>query len=256
MKTTKVAGLLVVLIAGCGVVATAPAPSGVAIASSSAGPAAPANATDATIAGCVPECLPRTGAAVRPIPAGAFSTTYFFSRAFTINLDAGWTVEDGSNELAFEHPGPPDWFIFAWLDPFPISHLRRVEGVARTPDALIAWLMANPTLTATRAASASVAGGLPAAVVDLRVSDKAILESPDCPDVCTNYLGFEEPGPASHGIARPGVTRIWFAPVTYGGETHLLTISFETLDEATFTAERAHAQQLVDSISMPVAAAP
>jgi hypothetical protein len=29
---------------------------------------------------------------------------------------------------------------------------------------------------------------------------------PDCPDICTNYLGFET-WPDAHGLARPGVTR-------------------------------------------------
>jgi hypothetical protein len=172
-----------------------------------------------------------------------------------INLDDGWTVEDGSNELVFEHPGPPDWFLFVWIDPYPVSHLHRVDGVARTPDALIAWLRANPALIAAPAPATTVAGGLPASVVDLRVSDKATREVADCPDICTNYLGFEN-GPDAHGLARPGVTRIWFAPVMYGGQSHLVTISFETPDEATFAAELAHAMQLVDSIQMPVAAAP
>jgi hypothetical protein len=85
------------------------------------------------------------------------------------------------------------------------------------------------------------------------VSSKATLEFPDCPDICTNYLGFEN-GPDAHGLARPGVTRIYFAPVAYGGEAHLMTVSFEALDEATFAGELAHAQQIIDTIRMPVEA--
>jgi hypothetical protein len=182
-------------------------------------------------------------------------TKYFFAGAFAIDLDEGWTVEDGSNELVFEHPGPPDWFIFSWIDPYPVSNLHRVEGVERTPDALIAWLRANPTLIATAVPATTVAGGIPAAAIDLRVSAKATLEVPDCPDICTNYLGFEN-GPDAHGLARPGVTRVYFAPVMYGGQAHLLTISFEALDEATFATQLSHAKGLIDTIRMPVLAAP
>jgi hypothetical protein len=101
----------------------------------------------------------------------------------------------------------------------------------------------------------TVAGGIPAAAIDLRVSNKATREFPDCPDICTNYLGFEN-GPDAHGIARPGVTRLYFAQITYGGQVHLLTIAFETNDEATFAPQLSHAKQLIDSIRMPVVAAP
>jgi hypothetical protein len=194
------------------------------------------------------------GTEKRDIPAGSFATTYFFAGALTITLDKGWAVEDATNELGFEHAGPPDWFIFVWVDPYPLKDHRRVEGVERTPAAMTALLLANPTLLAKLAPAATLANGIPAVAVDLSVSSKATKEETDCPDTCTNYMGFEN-GPPAHGIARPGVTRLYFAPISYGGETHLLTVAYEANDPATFASELSHAQQIIDTIRVPVAAA-
>jgi hypothetical protein len=246
--------------AACGGSAATPSTSSAAIQSGSPAPATTAAASTApesptpTVAGCVPECLSRGGTGVRDAAPGAYTTSYFFAGAFAITLDDGWTVEDGTNELVFEHPGPPDWFIFVWIDPYPVAKLHRVQGVDRTPSAITAWLLANPTLIAKVGPPATVGNGIPAVTIDLSVSDKATMEFPDCPDICTNYLGFEN-GPDAHGLARPGVTRIYFAPITYGGQPHLLTVSYEALDKATFESELNHAQRIIDAIRMPVAAA-
>jgi len=168
-----------------------------------------------TVAGCVPECLRQGGTGTHPIPAGSYTTSSFFAGMLTITLDDGWTVGDGTNELVFEHPGPPDWFIFVWVDPYPVKDLHRVQGVERTPSAISAWLLANPTLIGKVAPATTVGNGLPAVVVDLAVSAKATKEVSDCPDICTNYLGFEN-GPSAHGLARPGVARVYFAPSPTG----------------------------------------
>jgi hypothetical protein len=204
-----------------------------------------------TVAGCIPECSSNGGTSARAAPAGSYTTKYFFAGAFTITLDDGWTVEDGTNELVFEHRGSPDWFIFVWVDPYPVKNLHRVQGVERTPDAMTAWLLANPTLIGKPGAATTVGDGIPAVTIDLSVSDKATREVSDCPDICTNYLGFEN-GPDAHGLARPGVTRIYFAPITYGGEPHLLTISYEATDPSTFANQLLHAKQIIDTIRMPV----
>jgi hypothetical protein len=192
---------------------------------------------------------------VGAVGAGPFTTSYFFAGAFTITLDDGWAVGDFTNELQFEHRGPPDWFISVWVDPYPVANLHRVEGVERTPAALTAWLLENPTLVAKLGPSTTVGNGIPAATIDLSVSDKATVEVSDCPDLCTNYLGFEN-GPDAHGVVRPGVTRVYFAPITYGGQSHLLTVAYEALDRATFDSELNHAQRIIDTIRMPVAVAP
>jgi hypothetical protein len=254
--------VIAVIMAACGTTAATPSASSVATiqpattAPATAPPAttAPASLTG-SVAGCVPECLSPGGTSARAVPVGSYATSYFFAGAFTITLDDGWTVEDGADELVFEHPGPPDWFIFVWVDPYPVANLRRVQGVERRPAAMTAWLLANPTLIAKLGPATTVEGDIPAVTIDLSVSSKATREVADCPDICTNYLGFEN-GPDAHGIARPGVTRIYFAPITYGGRSHLLTVSYEANDPITFANELVHAQQIIDTIRMPVVAAP
>ena len=256
MRALAVSMLAVALATtACG--AGAPTPSASATATEPAR-SAPPNATSASpipsVEGCVPECLPQRVSAERPVGAGPFTTRNFFAGALTITLDEGWTVEDGTNELVFHHAGPPDWFIFVWIDPYPVANLRRVDGVERTPAALVAWLRANPTLIAAPAEDTTVANGIRAAAVDLRVSDKATIEVSDCPDLCTNYFGFEN-GPDAHGLARPGVTRIYLAPITYGGQSHLLTVSYEAVDPTSFADQLEHAHEIIGSIRMPVEAA-
>jgi hypothetical protein len=208
-----------------------------------------------SVEGCVPECLPKGGTQPGPLPAGLYTAQYFFGGALTITLDAGWVgLDDTQNELIFEHPAPPDWLVFVWVDPYPVEHLARVAGVDRTPEALVASLQSNPTLIATPGPMVLVADGIPAVTVDLTVSDAATKEDPECPDICTNYLGFEN-GPPAHGLVRGAKTRIYFAPVTYGGQTHLLTLSVEVIDSTQFDALLPTAEELLRTIRMPVAPA-
>ena len=205
--------------------------------------------------GCVPECLPQGANQPGPLPAGPYTTQYFFGGALTITLDAGWDgLDDTQNELIFEHTASPDWLLFVWVDPYPVEHLTRVTGVDRTPEALVAWLQSNPTLIATPGPTVMVANDIPADTVDLEVSDAATKEVSDCPAACTNYLGFEN-GPDAHGLLRGEKTRIYFAPVTYGGQDHLLTLSVEVVDGTDFDAVLPIAEQLLRTIRMPIAPA-
>ena len=99
-----------------------------------------------------------------------------------------------------------------------------------------------------------VANDIPADTVDLEVSDAATKEVSDCPAACTNYLGFEN-GPDAHGLLRGEKTRIYFAPVTYGGQDHLLTLSVKVVDGTDFDAVLPIAEQLLRTICMPIAPA-
>ena len=76
----------------------------------------------------------------------------------------------------------------------------------------------------------------------------ACVGAADAPDLCTNYFGFGN-GPEAHGLARPAVTRIFPAPIRYGGQSHLLTVSYEALDQTTFDAELEHAQRMIKNDS-------
>jgi hypothetical protein len=88
------------------------------------------------------------------------------------------------------------------------STFARVQGVERTPAALMAWWQTDPTLIVKPGPSATIGGGLPAVTIDLEVPDRATREVADCPDVCTNFLGVENP-PDTYGpsaVRRPGST--------------------------------------------------
>lgn len=206
-----------------------------------------------TVDGCVPQCLPPGATQPGPLPAGPYTSQYFFGGALTITLDAGWdALDDTQNELIFEHTASPDWLLFAWVDPYPVEHLTRVNGVDRTPEALVASLQSNPTLIATSGPTVMVANEIPAVTLDLEVSDAATKEDAECPDICTNFLGFEN-GPDAHGLVRGEKTRMYFAPVTYGGQVHLLTLSVEVIDKSLFDSVLPTAEQLLRTIRMPVA---
>jgi hypothetical protein len=169
-----------------------------------------------------------------------------------MSFGGGWTeLDDATNELIFEHRSSPNWLLFVWVDPYPVANLTRVEGIERTPDALIAWMRSNPALIATPAPAATIGDGIPAQTVDLEIPDTAIKDTADCPEICTNYLGFEN-GPDAHGLFLGERTRIYFAPVSYGGQEHLLVVSVEVVDQANFAAVMPMAQQIIDTFGMPV----
>jgi len=223
-------------------------------ASASAHPAsASANPSFSFIAGCVPGCLPPGGtAAPREIPAGPYKTQYFLDGMLAMNFDGGWTeLEDSTNALAFETRTPAPWLLFVFMDPYPVANHTRVQGIERTPEALVAWMQTDPALIATPGPAATVGDGIPALTVDLEIPTTAIKDTPDCPEICTNYIGFEN-GPDEHGLLLGERTRIYFAPVTYGGVEHLLVVSVEVVDLADFDAVLPVAQQIIDTFRMPV----
>lgn len=208
-----------------------------------------------SLKGCVPECLAQNAASIGPVAAGPYTTLYFLDKALTLTYGSGWTVlDDTTNEFISEHPAPNDWLFFVWVDPYPVEHLTRVPRVDRTAAEMIAAWQQNPALIVTPGPDATIGDGIPATTVDLQVSDAAPKEAPDCPDLCTNFIGFEN-GPDAHGIFRGENTRMYFAPVSYGGQTHLMTLSVEVIDAADFDAVLPDAQQLIATLRMPVEAA-
>ncbi len=239
---------------GCWVALTIAACSPAAVETTPAASESAAASISADLPGCAPACLP-VGSKQGSVGPGAFQTQWFAGGRLSITLGQRWKVEDSQNELVFQDVGPPEWLVFAWLDPYAVEDLQPAAGIGRTPSELAAWLLQNPKLVATAGPAAVVAGGLPAMTIDLRVSDAATLEDPQCPDICINYFGFDN-GPPAHGLARPGVTRLYLASVQYGGQRHVLALSFEALDEEGFADLLDDAEAMLRTIQLPVTAAP
>jgi hypothetical protein len=250
MRSTCVFAMAL-LLAACG--SGPPTPTATAhpsAASETTSPALPSG-----VAGCVPECLAPGGISPGHVPPGPYTTRFFFGGALTVTLGTDWNGrDDTTTELIFEHLSSPNWLLGMWVDPHPIEHLAPVAGMFDTSDKWVAWLQANPTLIATPGPMVMVWDTNSATTVDLEVSDQATMEFSDCPDLCTNFLGFDT-GTDTYGLVRGEKTRFYLASVTYGGQVHLLILSVEVVDGTEFDAVLPTAEELLRTIRMPVAPA-
>lgn len=213
---------------------------------------APSVSPTATLRGCAPQCLSPAGTSPGTISAGTYTSINFFPGALTVTLDDGWTaLGDETLGLHFEHPAPPNWHLFFTIDMYPIEHLAVVEGIERTPEALIAWMVTNPAIIATPGPPATIGEGIPAATVDVEIPRTAVKDDPECPTICTNFLGLADASD-TYGNLLGERTRIYFAQVRYGGQVHMVTVYVEMVDRADFDAVLPNAQRIIDTFRLPV----
>ena len=224
----------------------------------SASASAPTTTTTDPLAvpGCIPLCftgLMRPG----PVPAGTFTTRWFFGGKLQITTQGEWTShEDSSGEFALSPVATPANEVYLWLDVWPFAEGKRVQGVAPGAAGLLAALQRDDRLVVSNVTTGSI-GALPATVFDLRVSDTAVDEEKpgDCPTtVCVLPLSFEYwDGP--WGIAKPQVQRFYLADVSYSGTQHLFVAVVYPDKPEDLDAFAPVGAQLLATVQVPVAPA-
>ena len=149
--------------------------------------------------------------------------------------------------------------VLFWSDLVPVGKDReRAAGVPSTAPKLVAWLRSRPNLRVSEPRSGTIGtDALPAQVVDIAVSGKAVNEASDCPArACADFLTWPNSGDNVYGIAEPAVLRLYLSDVGYGGRTHLFAIGIEGRDQADLKALLPDAEKLIAGADAPVSPTP
>ncbi|WP_019073328.1 hypothetical protein [Streptomyces hokutonensis] len=148
--------------------------------------------------------------------------------------------------------------VLFWSDIIPVGKNRkRAAGVPRTTSGLLTWLKGRPNLHVSEPKSGTIGtGALPAKLVDIEISSKAVNEASDCPArACADFLTWPNAGDNIYGLAEPAVLRLYLADVRYGGRSHLFAVGIEGKDQADLKVFLPAAEQLIASASAPVSPA-
>lgn len=244
--------LTVVLLAGCG--------SSSGSRNSGDSSRKPTTTASAGIPGCAPECLSGFSDP-GSLPSGPHRTSHFFDGHLTVTFTQRWeSHEDQPVEFSVAPEGSWDLHrVLFWSDLIPVDRDRkRAAGVASTATGLAAWLAARPNLQVSTPRSGMIGtGALPAKVIDIAVSGKAVNEASDCPvRTCVDFLTWPHAGDNVYGMAEPAVLRLYLADVRYGGKNHLFAIGIEGRDRADLKVFLPDAERVIAGADAPVTPAP
>src|SRR5688572_10739051 len=147
--------LLVLLVAACQSggqptpsTAVAPTDPSSATPAGSPAPTVAASPVVTPIPGCLPECVTGQLTEPGPLPAGDYTTQYFFGGHLTVTLPEGWSsFEDSTGELGLRSPDGEGALLF-WIDIYAAIDpgSEPVPGVERTVEGVLGWLRENPNL--------------------------------------------------------------------------------------------------------------
>ncbi|MDV9174377.1 hypothetical protein R6V09_30255 [Streptomyces sp. W16] len=252
LKLPLVVPLSAVLVAGCG----GSGGSG----DSGAASRTPTTTASAGIPGCAPECLSGLSDP-GSLPAGPHRTSHFFNGQLTVTFAGRWeSHEDQPVEFSVAPEGSWDLHrVLFWSDLIPVGKdQKRAAGVPSTAPKLVAWLSSRPNLTVSKPRSGTIGtDALPAQVVDIAISGKAVNEASDCPArACADFLTWPNAGDNIYGIAEPAVLRLYLSDVEYGGKSHLFAIGIEGRDQADLKVFLPDAEKLIAGADAPVGPAP
>lgn len=224
-------------------------------------PAASASATASLAATPIPGCLPAcvTPGLTRPgdLPAGDYTTEYFFGGQLTVTVPAEWASwEDSTGEFALRPKGREDRALLFWLDVYPIvdGTFKPVAGFDGTAKAMIDWIEANPNITVIEKGTGSL-GGLEATMLDMGRSPKAVNVDKDCPaelKPCVGLLSFPQWEGGFFSEGGPFHLRLLAVDATWDGETHGLYAMIDAGTEAAFTDIGPVATEIVEGARLPV----
>lgn len=240
-----------------------PTPS-TAVAQASPSPAAPAAGSPAVAAsplvtpipGCLPACV--TGQITEPgaLPAGDYTTQYFFGGHLTVTLPEGWSsFEDSSGELGLRSPDGEGALLF-WIDIYAAIDPGSdpVPGVERTVGGVLGWLRDNPNLEVLDEGPATL-GGLTAVALDLGPAARAKNVDPGCPAElrpCVGLFSYPEWGEGYFSEGGPFHLRLIAAEATWGGQTHAVYAMIDAVDDEAFAAMAPDMMEVIEGAQLPL----
>lgn len=227
-----------------------------ASAAPTATPTAAASAGATPIPGCLPAC--GTPHLVRPgdLPAGDYTTQYFFGGQLTVTVPAGWTsFEDSTGELGLRPRGPEDRALLFWIDVYPIvdGTFEPVVGFDGTAKAMVDWIEANPNITVIEKGTGTL-GGLEATTLDFGRSPQAVNVDTECPaDLrpCVGLLSFPQWDGGFYSQGGPFHLRMVAADTTWGGEPHAVYALIDAMSDAVFAELALAATEMIEGARLP-----
>jgi hypothetical protein len=208
----------------------------------------------------IPACLPACGIPnlTRPgnLPAGDYTTKYFFGGQLTVTAPADWTsFEDSTGEFGLQPVGPNDGRVLFWIDVYPIvdgtfEHAKGWDGTAKW---MIDWIEANPNITVIDKGAAKI-GDLEATALEFGRSPKAVNVDKGCPAEirpCVNLLSFPQ-WDGQYGVAGPFHVRIIAADASWGGKTHGVYAVIDTDNDDVFARIAPAAIEMIEGARLPV----
>lgn len=193
------------------------------------------------IPGCLPACVTGQLTEPGPLPAGDYTTEYFFGGQLTVTLPGGWSsFEDSTGEFGLRPPGADSGALLFWIDIYPVidPSSEPVPGVKRTTEGVLQWVRDNPNLKVLEEGPA-ILGGLSATALDLGRAAGAADVDPDCPaelKPCVGLFSYPEWGDGYFSEGGPFHLRLVAAEATWGGRTHAVYAMIDAHDEAAFAA--------------------
>lgn len=212
------------------------------------------SATSGKIRGCVPTCV--TGSAVPgTVGPGLYTTQFFFGGQMHLTFKGKWTSsEDGPGEFNASPKTTPRNGVFFWEDVYPVDQGHIVKGTRVTASGLLHYLQTSPKFVTSTPTSGKI-GKLPAAVVDVSLSDKAKSEGPGCPrKVCVGFLRFPQ-SLEDWGIASGQVQRFYLSDVEYGGRHHLFVAAIYPSYGSDMETFAKVGEQLLQTVRVPATGA-
>jgi hypothetical protein len=253
MRRSIVLACLVVMAAAC---------SSVTSSSSSISPSAAAVPTPAVtpIPGCLPGCerpnLTRPGV----LPAGDYTTKYFFGGHLTVTVPDGWTSEeDSTGEFKILPVRNEDRRLVFSIDIYPIVDpgTTRIDGFDGTASSLMDWVAANPNLEVINRGTALM-GGLKAQSLELRRSPEAKNVDPDCPDElkpCVGLFGFPQ-WDGYYGVGGPFHIRIIALDAVWGDKPHGVYAVIDADTDKAYDGIAATSMKIVEGARLPEGVTP
>jgi hypothetical protein len=189
------------------------------------------------------------------VPAGPYRSVAFLLGDIAVTLPDGWAVkEDSPSELSLMPSAglaeADPIYINIWRDMQQSKDEATVYGVPNTPEAMAAWLEADPELTVERS-EGTIGDGIPAIVLDIGIAPDAVNDY-----VCSAY------GPIEHcvdflmfhlfgepwGLWDQDRVRLYLSSFEFDGNPHTLLVAAGGHDPATLTGFLPTAQRIIDTI--------
>jgi len=209
------------------------------------------------IPGCLPACVTGQLTEPGPLPAGDYTTQYFFGGQLTVTLPAdGWSsFEDSTGEFALRSPAGEGALLF-WIDIYAAIDpgSTPVPGVERTVEGVLGWLRENPNLEVLDEGPATL-GGLTAVALDLGPAARAKNVDPGCPAElrpCVGLFSYPEWGDGFFSEGGPFHLRLMAAEATWGGQTHAVYAMIDAVDEDAFAAMAPDMMAIIEGAELPL----